>query len=48
MKAVHRALKTLKDSGTTKQMSDDIFTYHEYGEVVGLQKWLEIDEKYGS
>ncbi|MFC1992770.1 oxaloacetate decarboxylase [Chloroflexota bacterium] len=46
MKAVYRALKTFKDSGTTKQIIDDMFTYGEYSEVVGLQKWLEIDEKY--
>ena len=48
MKVVHRVIKTLKDSGTTQQMSDEIFTYDDYAEVLKLGKWLEIDEKYGS
>ena len=37
----------LKDSGTTRQMSKELFTYEEYEEVVKLSKWLSIDEKYG-
>ena len=47
MKAVTKAVNMLKDSGTTRQMSEELVTYEEYEEVVKLSKWLSIDEKYG-
>ncbi len=47
MKAVTKVVNMLKDSGTTRQMSEELVTYEEYEEVVKLSKWLSIDEKYG-
>jgi len=40
-------LNMLKDSGTTRQMSEELVTYEEYEEVLKLSEWLNIDEKYG-
>jgi len=47
MKAVTKAVRVFKESGTTDQMKDDLLTYSEYEEMMQLSKWLEIDEKYG-
>jgi len=47
MKAVTKVVNMLKDSGTTQQMSEKLFTYEEYEEVVKLSRWFNIDEKYG-
>jgi methylisocitrate lyase len=47
MKAVTKVVNMLKDSGTTRQMREELVTYEEYEEVVKLSKWLSIDEKYG-
>lgn len=46
MKAVRKALQTLKSKGTVREMKDEIFSYEEYGDVVGLQNWLDFDKKY--
>ena len=34
MKAVTEVVNMLKDSGTTRQMSEELYTYEEYEEVV--------------
>ena len=47
MKAVTKVVNMLKESGTIRQMSEELVTYEEYEEVVKLSKWLNIDEKYG-
>jgi 2-methylisocitrate lyase-like PEP mutase family enzyme len=47
MKAVTKVVNMLKDSGTIRQMSEELCTYEEYKEVVKLSDWLRIDEKYG-
>jgi len=46
MKAVTKVVNMLRDSGTTRQMSKELFTYEEYEEVVKLSEWLNIDQKY--
>ena len=46
MKAVRKALQTLKSKGTVREMKDEISSYEEYGDVVGLQNWLDFDKKY--
>lgn len=45
MKAVESVVKKLKDTGTTRQMRNEVFTYEEYEKIVKLQKWLNIDER---
>jgi len=47
MKAVAKTVNMLKNSGTTRQMREELVTYEEYEEVVKLSKRLNIDEKYG-
>ncbi len=47
MKAVTKVVNMLKDSGTIRQMREELCTYEEYKEVVKLSDWLSIDEKYG-
>jgi methylisocitrate lyase len=47
MKAVTKVVNMLKDSGTTRQMSEELVTYEEYEQVLKLSEWLAIDEKYG-
>jgi len=47
MKAVTKVVNMLKDSGTTRQMSEKLVTYEEYEQVLKLSEWLNIDEKYG-
>jgi len=47
MKALTKVVAMLKDSGTIRQMSEELVTYEEYEEVVKLSRWLNIDEKYG-
>lgn len=46
MKAIKKALQTLKSKGTVLEMRDEILSYKEYGEVVDLQKWLDFDSEY--
>jgi len=48
MKAVAKVVNMLRDTGTTRQMSEELVAYEEYEEVLRLSKWLTIDEKYGS
>jgi 2-methylisocitrate lyase-like PEP mutase family enzyme len=47
MKAVHRAVASLKQTGSIKEIMDDLFTYKEYTNTVDLDKWLKIDEQSG-
>jgi 2,3-dimethylmalate lyase len=47
MKAVEKAVTTLKATGSTDALKDDIVRYRDYEEVVKLAKWLAIDEEYG-
>jgi len=45
MKAVHRAVVSLKQTGSIKEIMDDLFTYKEYAKTLDLDKWLKIDEQ---
>ncbi|MFZ0927613.1 MAG: oxaloacetate decarboxylase [Syntrophobacteraceae bacterium] len=45
MKAVQRAVVSLKQTGSIKEITDDLFTYKEYEKTVDLDKWLKIDEQ---
>lgn len=45
MKAVARAVISLKEAGSIGNVINDLSTYKEYESVVGLDKWLTIDEK---
>jgi len=47
MKAVHRAVVSLKQTGSIKEIMDDLFKYKEYTNTVDLDKWLKIDEQSG-
>jgi 2-methylisocitrate lyase-like PEP mutase family enzyme len=47
MKAVDKAVRALKTTGTTDSLADDIFRYAEYAKIVKLSQWLALDEKYG-
>ncbi len=47
MKAVQRAVRTLKMSGTTERLSDDIMRYGEYADIVKLSAWLSLDRTFG-
>ena len=44
MKAVERAVASLKKTGSIKGIIDDLLTYEEYAKTVDLDKWLKIDE----
>jgi len=48
MKAVDTAVRTLKATGTTESLKNDIFRYAEYARIVNLSTWLALDEKYGA
>lgn len=48
MKAVDKAVRTLKSTGTTDSLANDIFRYAEYATTVKLSAWLALDEKYGA
>ena len=39
-------LEDFKNTGTTAQLKDRIFSYSEYEQVVNLSKWLEFDKKF--
>jgi 2-methylisocitrate lyase-like PEP mutase family enzyme len=45
MKAVERAVVSLKETGSIKEIVDSLSTYREYSKVVDLDKWLKIDEE---
>jgi len=47
MKAVDKAVQTLKTTGTTASLSGDIMRYAEYADVVKLSSWLALDRRYG-
>lgn len=42
MKAVQRAVFSLKQTGSVKEIVQELFTYQEYAETVALDKWLGI------
>jgi 2-methylisocitrate lyase-like PEP mutase family enzyme len=46
MKAISKAVHTLKEKGTVVEMRDEIISYEEYGEIVELRRWLEFDSGY--
>ena len=48
MQAVDKAVRTLKTTGTTDSLQNDIFRYAEYAKIVNLSSWLALDEKYGA
>jgi 2-methylisocitrate lyase-like PEP mutase family enzyme len=41
MKAVQRAVSSLKQTGSVRQIVEDLCTYREYGETVDLDTWLK-------
>jgi 2-methylisocitrate lyase-like PEP mutase family enzyme len=45
MKAVERVVVSLKETGSIKEIMDDLFTYKEYAKALDLDKWLKIDEQ---
>ncbi len=45
MKAVERAVVSLKLTGSIKEITGDLFTYKEYEKTVDLDKWLKVDEQ---
>ena len=47
MKAVTMVVEELKNSGTTSQLKESVFTYSDYEQVVNLSKWLDFDKKFG-
>jgi len=47
MRAVTKVVSMLKENVTVRQMSEELFTYKDYEEVLKMPKWLNIDEKYG-
>jgi 2,3-dimethylmalate lyase len=48
MKAVRKTLSMLKaGDGKVAPLNDQMLTYTQYGEVVGLEKWLQINDQYG-
>jgi 2-methylisocitrate lyase-like PEP mutase family enzyme len=42
MKAVQRVVSSLKQTGSVKEIVEDLFTYKEYAETVALDKWLRM------
>jgi len=40
MKAVQRAVESLKRTGSTKEITGELLTYKEYAETVDLDRWL--------
>ena len=45
MKAVVRTVISLKEAGSIGNFINDLSTYKEYESVVGLDKWLKIEDK---
>ncbi len=45
MKAVERAVVSLKQTGSIKEIVDDLSTYGEYAKTLDLDKWLKVDEQ---
>jgi 2-methylisocitrate lyase-like PEP mutase family enzyme len=45
MKAVERAVSALRSQGTTASVELDLSTYEEYGRVVKLRDWMEIEKR---
>jgi len=48
MKAVDKAVRTLKNTGTTDSLTNEIFRYAEYAKIVKLSMWLALDKQYGA
>lgn len=47
LKAAERAVQTLKTTGTTESLKNDILRYKEFDKLVKLDHWLAIEKKYG-
>ena len=45
MKAVERAVTSLKQTGSIKEIVGDLSTYGEYAKTVDLDKWLNLDKQ---
>ena len=45
LKAVERAVISLKQTGSIKEIVGDLSTYGEYAKTVDMDKWLEIDKQ---
>ena len=45
-KAVSKAMKKLKDSGTTEEMMDEMMQFKEFNELIGFNEFTEIEKKY--
>jgi len=45
LKAVERAVTSLKETGSIEEIAGDLSTYGEYAKTVDLDKWLEIDKQ---
>jgi 2-methylisocitrate lyase-like PEP mutase family enzyme len=42
MKAVQRAVVSLRQTGSISEIAGDLFTYEEYADTVHLDRWIEI------
>ena len=47
-RAVQEVLAELRDKGTTHARLDRMMTYSEFSQVVNLEHYMELDDKYGS
>lgn len=45
-KAVSKAMKKLKESGTTEEMMDEMMQFKEFNELIGFNEFTEIAKKY--
>ncbi|MFC1693568.1 oxaloacetate decarboxylase [Candidatus Latescibacterota bacterium] len=48
MRAIQETLNELRDKGTTHGILDQMMTYSEYNEVINLEHYMELDDKFGS
>lgn len=45
-KAVYKAMKKLKEPGTTEEMMDEMIQFKEFNELIGFNEFTEIAKKY--
>jgi 2-methylisocitrate lyase-like PEP mutase family enzyme len=45
-KAVYKAMKKLKEQGTTEEMMDEMMQFKEFNELIGFNEFTEIAKKY--
>lgn len=45
-KAVSKAMRKLKDLGTTEDMMDEMMQFKEFNELIGFNEFTEIEKKY--